>query len=341
MFTIIIAVIFLAILIIGHEFGHFITAKLFGLRVEEFGFGFPPRIFKKQWGETTYTLNAIPFGGFVKIYGETATDSVATDKSKSFQYLSVWKKIVVIVAGAFMNFIIGVVAISILFRSGVAPSLFIGGASVNSPAQIAGLAAGDKIVDFKNAKDFSSFIEAHKGEEINLNILRAGENLNIKLTPRVNPPAGEGPIGVSLIDGGIPKENVFSATYDGFKASINILGLIFGTLFSLVASLFIGNWQVASSVTGPVGIFNFLDTAGGLGLVYLLQILGLISLNLAAMNVIPFPALDGGRLAFIVYEKVSGGRLNPHFENAAHTIGFVLLILLMLAVTVKDIMNLV
>jgi len=340
MFTLIIAIIFLAVLIIGHEFGHFIIAKLFKLRVEEFGFGFPPKIFKKKVGETIYSFNAIPFGGFVKIYGENSNEEVA-DKNRSFQGLPAFKKSLVVVAGAVMNLLIGWLAISAVFMIGVQPSIFIGQVTSGGPAEAVGLREGDKLTDFKNASEFISFVEANRGKEIELNVVKGSESLVLKMVPRVNPPAGEGPLGVSLIDGGIPKHNFLGALYEGGKTSIKILGLIFMSLFGLIASLFSGEWGTAAGVTGPVGIFNFLDTAGKLGIVYLLQILGLISLNLAALNVIPFPALDGGRLFFIFYEKLSGGRLNHRFEAITHAVGFVVLILLMAIVTIKDIMNLV
>ncbi len=314
-------------------------AKFFKLRVDEFGFGFPPRILKKKVGETLYSLNAVPFGGFVKIHGEDSKE-VMEDKTRSFQNLSATKKSLVVVAGAVMNLIIGWLAISAVFMIGVQPSVFIGNVSSGSPADIVGLKQGDRLGDFKNIEEFIAYVETNRGNDVVLNVTRGTENLAINVTPRLDPPAGEGPLGVSLIDGGIEQRGFFSALYEGAKASINILVFIFVSLFSLVSSLFIGQWGVAAGVTGPVGIFSFLDVAGKLGVVYLLQILGLISLNLAAINVIPFPALDGGRLLFIIYEKLSGGRLNQKFEAATHMIGFVILLLLMLAVTIKDIINL-
>lgn len=338
--TIIIAIVFLAILIIGHELGHFAVAKWFKLKVEEFGFGFPPRLLKKKIGETIYTLNAVPFGGFVKIYGEDYREEIV-DKERSFYGLSAWKKSLVVVAGAVMNFIIGWLTISMVLMIGVAPTIFISQVSQESPAALAGLKEGDELKGFKNVSEFTSFVNENRGNEINLNIVRENKELIIKATPRVNPPLGEGPLGVSLADGGISKHNVFKALYEGFKTSFKILAVIFVSLFELLSGLFLGNWQTTAEVTGPIGIFNFLGTASKLGIVYLLQILGLISLNLTAINIIPFPALDGGRLFFIFYEKLSGSKLNYKVETAIHTVGFAILILLMVIVTVKDIINLV
>lgn len=340
MTTLLIAVIFLSLLIIGHEFGHFAVAKIFKLKVEEFGFGFPPRIFKRKIGETVYSLGTVPFGGFVKIYGENPSENIE-DKKRSFQNLPAFKKALVVAAGAVANLIIGWLAISAVFMIGIAPSVFIGNVSNGSPADIVGLRQGDQLIDFGNIAELTSFIDVNRGKEITLNIVRNEENLVVKVTPRLSPPAGEGPLGVSLMDGGVSRHGFFGALYEGGKVSVNILGFIFMSLFGLIASLFHGNWGVTANITGPVGIFGFLGTASSLGFVYLLQILGLISLNLTAINVIPFPALDGGRLFFILYEKLSGGRLNYKFETAAHAVGFAVLILLMAAVTVRDIINLV
>ncbi|MBI1839104.1 MAG: site-2 protease family protein [Candidatus Colwellbacteria bacterium] len=341
MTTLIIAVIFLAVLIIGHEFGHFAVAKLFGLRVDEFGFGFPPRILSKKVGETEYTLNAIPFGGFVKIYGEDRNGVGAGDDKRNFQNMASYKKALVIVSGAVMNFLIGWLAISAVFMIGTPQSVFVGQVQSGSPASLAGIVSGDRLVEFKMITDFTSFIDSNRGQNIALKITRNNEEININVTPRTNPPTGEGPLGVSLIDGGVPKQSFFRALYDGLKTSASIIAVIFASIFSLIISLFSGNWGLASTVSGPVGIFAFLGTATSLGIVYLFQILGLISLNLAAMNVIPFPALDGGRLFFVIYEKISGGRLSERFESLSHAIGFAILVSLMIAVTIKDIMKLI
>ncbi len=345
MITLLTVIIFLAILIIGHEFGHFLTAKFFGLKVEEFGFGFPPRLFKRKIGDTTYTLNAIPFGGFVKIYGEDSLPAQADinglPEPRSFQSLSFWKKAIIIAAGAFMNFIIGWLAITGVFMIGTNPSVVIGHVAEGSPAAISGLIPGDEIKDFPKIEDFITFINSNKGKTINLDVIRGNEKVSVSTTPRLDPPAGEGPIGVSLIEGGIPKESFFNSLKDGFTKSIELLGLIYRSIYSLFARLFVGDLGVTSQFTGPVGIFGFIDAAGRLGFAHLLQILAIISLNLAALNIIPFPALDGGRLLFMVYEKVSGGRLNRRIESTSHLIGFAILIVIMALVTIKDIINLV
>ena len=349
MITFLMVIIFLAILIIGHEFGHFLTAKFFGLKVEEFGFGFPPQLFKKKIGDTTYTINAIPFGGFVKIYGEDGDISATSDNSNanvsvepgSFQSLSLWKKAIIIAAGAFMNFIIGWFAITGVFLIGTNSSVVVGHVANNSPAATSGLMPGDQIKDFPKIEDFVAFIDNNKGKAINLEVIRGDKDVQVSVTPRLSPPSGEGPIGVSLIEGGIPKESFFNSIKDGFTTSVKLLGLIYRSIYSLFARLFTGDLGVTSQFTGPVGIFSFIDAAGKLGFAHLLQILAIISLNLAALNIIPFPALDGGRLLFMVYEKVSGGRLSKKVESTSHLVGFAILIVIMVLVTIKDIINLV
>jgi regulator of sigma E protease len=349
MITLLTVIIFLAILIIGHEFGHFLTAKFFGLKVEEFGFGFPPRLFKKKIGDTTYTINVIPFGGFVKIYGEDGDVSTITESPNvdglmepgSFQSLSLWKKTIIIVAGAFMNFMIGWFAITGVFLIGTNSSVVVGHVANNSPATTSGLMPGDQIKDFPKIENFITFINNNKGKTINLQVIRGNKDVPVSVTPRLNPPSGEGPIGVSLIEGGIPKESFLNSFKDGFTTSVKLLGLIYRSIYSLFSRLFIGDLGVTSQFTGPVGIFSFIDAAGRLGFAHLLQILAIISLNLAALNIIPFPALDGGRLLFMVYEKISGGRLSKKVESTSHLVGFSILIVIMILVTIKDIINLV
>lgn len=339
MITLLTVIIFLAILIIGHEFGHFLTAKFFGLKVEEFGFGFPPRIFKKKIGDTTYTLNALPFGGFVKIHGE---DSLSGESEPgSFQSLPFLKKAVIIAAGAFMNFLIGWFAITGVFMIGTNPSVVVGHVADGSPAASAGLIPGDEIKNFPKIENLVTFINNNKGSVVNLEVIRGDKEIPISITPRINPPSGEGPIGVSLIEGGIAKEGFFSSLKDGLITSVKLLGLIYSSIYHLFARLFVGDLGVTSQFTGPVGIFNFIDAAGRLGFAHLLQMLAIISLNLAALNIIPFPALDGGRLLFMVYEKVSGGRLSRKVESMSHLVGFAILIIIMVLVTIKDIINLV
>ncbi len=319
--AVIIALVFFTILILGHEFGHYFSAKLFGLKVEEFAFGFPPRIFSRTWRGTKYSFNLIPFGGYVKIYGEDSREPV------------------VIASGVIMNLLIGYAAFVLVFMIGIPASTFVSGVLPGSPAEMAGFKPGDELTDFKKPKDFVDFINRHEGEAIAVNVLRGEKKLIFETIPRVNPPSGEGRLGVSITEGGIPKQNFPEALIEAGFATLEATKLIFNGFISLFGGLLGADLGVLDNVTGPVGIFGVLGTASRLGIQYLLQLLALISLNLAVLNLLPFPALDGGRLTFLAIEKITGRRVHYKFEAIAHTIGFAFLFLLMTIVTLHDIIK--
>ena len=331
---IIAVIIFLSILILVHELGHFLTAKKFGLLVEEFGLGLPPRIWGKKIGETIYSVNALPFGGFVKIYGEEA-DAVSGGL-RDFRNLFVWKRSVIIFAGVVMNFLLGWLVISLVFSIGIPQAVMITDVRSDSPAATAGLAPNDKVVGFQKADEFVKYIDQNRGKEITLKIERLDKTLDIKTTPRVNPPAGEGALGIGLVEAGLPKQGILKSFIEGFKTSIGIIQAIFLALFNLISQVFVGKAGL-EQVTGPVGIVKITAQAGSLGFIYLLQLLALISLNLAVINIFPFPALDGGRLLFLLIEKIKGSPLPVKFERYVNTAGMALLLLLMAAITIKDI----
>ncbi|MFA5098595.1 MAG: RIP metalloprotease RseP [Candidatus Paceibacterota bacterium] len=369
---VIFVIIFLSVLILVHELGHFLTAKKFGLLVEEFGFGLPPRIWGKKIGETIYSINALPFGGFVKIYGEDKEDKLAENKEietisieeekveinngeiseeiisetiitektpdRSFSSLFIWKRMVIIVAGVVMNFLFGWLVISIILSMGVPQSVVISEIFKGAPAETAGLKVGDVILGM-SANDFIKFTNDNKGKEITIKVERDGVEKEIKATPRLNPPAGEGALGIGLLESGAPSQNFFAALWDGLKMSVEIVKLIFVALFNLIAGVFTGNKVSLEQVSGPVGIVKITAQASGLGLVYLLQLLALISFNLAVINIFPFPALDGGRLLFLFIEKIKGSPLPAKFENYANASGMALLLILMVLITIRDIVR--
>lgn len=332
---IIAVIIFLSILILVHEFGHFWTAKKFGLLVEEFGIGLPPKIWSKKIGETIYSVNALPFGGFVKIFGE---DSDRRGLKGSFTNLKIWKRSIVVFAGVLMNFLLGWLVISIVFSIGIPQAVLITEIQPDSPAERIGLQTGDKIIGVLKIDDLINFIDENRGKEIVLKIERVDEIKEFKVIPRANPPAGEGALGIGLVEAGLPKKNLSASVWEGLKTSIETIKMIFIALFNLIAKTFVGKASL-EQVAGPIGIVKITAQAGTLGFVYLLQLLALISLNLAVINILPFPALDGGRLLFLLIEKVKGSPLPIKFEKYANALGIVLLLLLMIVITIKDIMR--
>ncbi|KKU11921.1 MAG: Membrane-associated zinc metalloprotease [Parcubacteria group bacterium GW2011_GWB1_45_7] len=327
-----IGILFLIILVIGHEFGHFFAAKLFGLRVDEFGFGFPPRIFSRKRGETRYSVNLLPFGGFVKIHGEHPKDGEKLEEpERSFTHQSTYRRSVIIVAGAFMNFLIGWIALCLVFAIGVENRVVIDRVMPGSPASAIGLMSGQEIEGFNSAEEFVNFVENNKGKEVSIN--------GTVVTPRENPPAGEGALGVVVTDVGIEKQGIFKSIWSGLTSAILTTGLIAKSFAGFIGGIFSGNFTVVDQVTGPVGVFNLLGDVSALGFTPLVQLLALISLNLVVINLVPFPALDGGRLLSIVVEKIIGRRLSEKFEIFANAIGLAVLLLLMVVVTIKDIIN--
>lgn len=337
---IIFVIIFLSILILVHELGHFLAAKKFGLLVKEFGFGLPPRIWGKKIGETIYSINALPFGGFVKIYGEDGAATVTEEKKeKSFVNLKVWQKAIILAAGVFFNFLLGWLVLSIIFSIGMPSAVIVTDVLKNTPAAEAGIIQGDVIKGFSTTEELIDFINNNRGKEIILEVERNGEDLKILATPRVNPPEGQGALGIGLADVVIPKQNIFISFWDGLKVSVSLIITIFMAIIDLIGKAFTGQASL-EAVTGPVGITKITAQASSMGFVYLLQLLALISLNLTVINIFPFPALDGGRLLFLAIEKIKGSPLNPKFEKLANAAGFALLILLMIAITIKDIIKL-
>ncbi|MEK7635504.1 MAG: RIP metalloprotease RseP [Patescibacteria group bacterium] len=337
---VIFVIIFLSILILVHELGHFLAAKKFGLLVEEFGFGLPPRIWGKKIGETIYSINALPFGGFVKIYGEDGASAITEDKKeRSFTSLKSWQRAVILVAGVFFNFLLGWFVLSIIFSIGMPSAVVVTDVLKNTPAAEAGLVQGDMIKGFSTTEELIDFINNNRGKEIVLEVERNGETLKISAMPRINPPKGEGALGIGLVDAELQKQNIFVSFWEGLKASASLIITIFMAIIDLIGKAFVGRASL-EAVTGPIGITKITAQASSMGFVYLLQLMALISLNLTVINIFPFPALDGGRLLFLGIEKIKGSPLDPKFEKIANTAGFALLILLMIAITIKDIIKL-
>ncbi len=352
MLIILFVIIGLSLLILGHEAGHFLVAKLFKLKIDEFGFGFPPRIFAwrpfdKAQGkpkETEYSLNWLPFGGFVKIAGENdqiggdaeLSRAYASEKKRLFAFQPAWKRTLIILAGVAVNFFIGWILISSVLMVGTPQTLVISGIQPNSPAATVGLLEGDVIRGFIKSADFIQFVNVHRGEQITVTVDRGGKELTVTATPRIKTGADEGALGVLLAEGGVLKEGVIAALYDGLKESLAIAWAVLGTFYLLVKNLFV-HGSLLAGVVGPIGIVSVAAEAGKIGFMYLIQLLGLISLNLAVINLIPFPALDGGRFLFILIEKIKGSPIPRKAESWMNGMGFAFLIFLIVIITVRDV----
>ena len=349
-FTILIILFCLISLMVLHELGHFLMAKKFGVDVEEFGVGYPPRIFGKRFRGTIYSLNLIPFGAFVRIKGEEEN----IEDSKSFSQKPIWQRSLIIFGGVGFFWIIAIVILtSVAFFWGIPTSVpdnwegtqntevMITQTIDNFPAQLAGIEMGDKIVNFDKMDKFQKFIKENKEKEITLNIKRGEEIFDIYLTPIVSDlNENEGVIGVALARVANIKYPWYEAPIQGVfitaKQTIAI-PIMFGTIFKNAIQ---GEKTQGVKFVGPIGIGKIMTDALDQGLVNFLMFLSMISIWLAVFNILPIPALDGGKLLFLAIEKIKGKAVNPKTEQKITLIFFGLLLGLMLFVTIKDIIGL-
>jgi regulator of sigma E protease len=298
-----------------------------------------------------YSLNLFPLGGFVRIFGERGEGE---RDPASFVSRPAHQRFVILAAGVAMNAVLAWVLFSVAAGMGLpqitddaapgVPVSVVGVAPV-SPASAAGLKLGDQILEMRGGPmslrieredDIRNFAEAYRGEEVVLVIRRGGAVGEVALTPRAAVPAGEGPIGIAL--GRIVVERIpwYLAPLVGAEALARSVAAIAGGIWEL-ASRLATTGRPSGDVSGPVGILLFARDSGALGAAYFLQFIGVLSVNLALLNFLPIPALDGGRVLFLAIEKIRGRKVSPRVEDAAHTAGFVLLILLMIIITYHDI----
>jgi len=379
MFTFIIFILILGSLVLVHELGHFIVAKRNGVISDEFGFGFPPRVVgtykdkegKRRWvfgnkeinndlkdeNETVYSFNLIPLGGFVKIRGEDGEDK--GDK-KSFANQNIWVRFKILFAGVAMNFLLGIILFSLAFQIGLPESIGddyqVEDAKVQiaqvingSPAKEIGLEMGDIVnsiqtekglIEIKKIETFQEVIVSNKGKEIFLNVNRAENSslLSLNTVIREEAPEGEGLLGVQLVRTTFAQYGFFESIWLAIQTSFSMMLAILFFLIDLIVRLF-SSQPVTADVAGPVGIAMMTGKMIQFGIAYLLQFVALLSINLGVINLLPFPALDGGRIFFLIIEKIKGSPLNQKIEGMANAIGFLLLIVLMIFVTVKDFTN--
>ncbi len=363
--SVVLFIVILAVLILFHELGHFLAARSVGARVDEFGIGFPPRAwaFRPKGSETEYSINWIPFGGFVRILGENGLDEIAeADKSRSLTSKNRLAQVWVLCAGVLFNVLMGWVFLSIAFMSGVqssvtadtqglvgAPEITILQALEETPASEAGFESGDVIRAMtrdgdtegtipQSVEHVQEFIATSAGIPLTFTFERGDDVKSLTVTPEINDQR-KGIIGVSLDLIGTVKLSPFGAVVEGARMTGKFLVSIAQGLGGFVRDAFSGTADY-TQVSGPVGIVGMVGSVSSQGFIALLSFAAIISLNLAIINLVPFPALDGGRVLFILIEAITRKPLPVRVTQWANIIGFGILILLMILITVNDVINL-
>lgn len=338
--TILAFVIVLGVLVSVHEVGHFSMAKLFKVRVFEFALGFPPRLFGFRRGDTLYAVNLIPLGGYVRMMGENGTDS---DHPESFGYKPWWQRGMILLAGPVMNILLAVIlffAASAWLGMPVATNT-IGVVQPNSPALRAGLRTGDTIVkvDGKNVSTYDQFhaiLTKRVGQRVSITVRRGGNERTVNVVPRRSPPAGQGPVGFGVTSAlrTYSAGNSLGMSLDQIRQTVMVIPNLIGGLVQ---------HQSAPGVTGPIGIARYTGAAamsvpqrGAGGLVGLVA---LISASLGIFNLLPIPALDGGRIVFVAISAVRRKRIDPQVEGMVHLVGMATLLLLVALVSYRDIVS--
>ncbi|HKM28837.1 MAG TPA: RIP metalloprotease RseP [Anaerovoracaceae bacterium] len=327
MVTALLAILLFCLMIFPHELGHFVVAKAVGVKVNEFAMGMGPALYKKQKGETLYALRAIPIGGYCAMEGENEE----SEDNRAFNNKPGWAKISVLVAGAAMNVLIAIIVLSLMLGVAGSATTIINEVEAGSPAAQAGLQTGDKLLtvdgkELESWNDLSAYIAAADGKEISITILRDKQEMTIETTPAKEEDR--------YIIGVTPKasHNVFTAIGNGVKASWGMTKMMFSALKQLVT----GEVSV-TEMTGPVGIVSLVNDTNKYGLWYFGYLTALISLNLAIINLLPLPALDGGRILFVIIRRLTGKMITDKLEGTIHTVGLLLLFGLMIYVTWNDI----
>ena len=326
MITLISSLVVFLLVVMLHEFGHFTVAKLSGIKVNEFSIGMGPKLFQKQKGETSYSLRALPIGGYVAMEGEEES----SHDPRSFNNAPILKRMAVVLAGAFMNFILAFLAFTVIFSIVGYGSNEIDMVIKDSPAEIAGLRAGDKIIEIDKIKtkdiyEINSLISDKKDEEINLKINRNGENLDINLNPRYSEENNMYLIGITSK----LKHSFFKSIELGAKRTDEMSLMILKSL----KMIFDGSFKM-EYLSGPVGVVQMIGSESSKGFLNFLQILALISVNLGVFNLLPIPALDGGKFLFLLIEALRGKPINEKFEQGLSLIGISILFSLMIYVTI-------
>ncbi len=348
--------ILFTLLVVAHELGHFMAARREGVVVDEFGVGFPPRVFGRKRGETIYSINALPIGGFVRLRGE---DGSVKGKG-SFASLSFWPKTRVIMAGVVVNFLIAYAIFTFLLIIGIPPlgqplpsfgpikptqdpagNLIVMSVAPNSAASTAGIKQGDSIVaiddqQLKTNESMREFTRSHAGQTVVIKINQGGKTQQKTIVLGTNESAG-------IL--GITADQMSLSRYSWWAAPIAALVMMFQFVIATLAAfgnLIIGLFsrgKVSDQVSGPIGAVSIFSQIMNFGYRYILLFVASISLSLAVINALPLPALDGGRQFILILQKF-GLRITPERENLVHIIGFVALIALMIVISISDIVRL-
>ncbi len=338
----------LVVLILIHELGHFAFAKYFGVRVDEFGIGIPPRLFGKKIGETLYSINLFPLGGFVKMQGEDK----AEPGERSFSEKPIYQRAIILFAGVAAFFIMAIVIFSVVSTMGVRhvvsaeetnitdPQVMVMGVAPDSPAENAGVKMGDVIfgINGKEVTTIDELVSEINDEKVTLSFLKGEEVIDLELTPRVDYPEEEGAVGLSMVLTSEESYPFYIAPLQGVKMTFNITSNVIFGFYSMISSFVTGSeLPPGMEIGGPVKIVEVGAESMQRGLVDYLNFIGIISISLAVLNILPIPALDGGRLLFLGIEKIKGSAISQKLEQNLNAVFFLLLITLMIFVTFKDI----
>jgi regulator of sigma E protease len=329
----------LATLILVHEFGHFFTAKLFGVRVFEFGLGFPPRVAAVRHNGTVYSLNALPLGGFVKMKGENGEEA---DEPDSFGAHPWWQRAIILVAGPGMNVLLALLLFFLTMDWIGTPvgTNVVDVVAPHSPAQHAGLRHGDRVIALdghptRKLIDLQKLTAEHLGHVVTLTVVRGSHRFHVRLVPRPNPPPNQGPIGVETTVR-IDRYSPTVAVVRSFQA----VGAVLTAIPSIIQNI---GQHGTQNISGPVGIARLTGEAARdvpqTGWGQLFAFVALLSANLGVLNILPIPALDGGRLVLVLVSGIRRKNLNPELEGLIHLVGMALLLTLILLISYQDVVR--